>query len=84
MKVNFDFIPTQVSDVARGGRGEFWISFMSFFFSDYFEQPLLSYIANLVIVNNLTVLLNAQAQSCGNGPAISFKLRSIPASIIKI
>ena len=37
-------------------------------FLNYFEQPLLGYIAYLLIVNHLTVLPSAQAQSCGNGP----------------
>ena len=54
------------------------------FFPNYFEQPLLCYIAYLLIVNHLTMLPNAQTQSCGNEPAISFTLQCIPASIIKI
>ena len=37
-------------------------------FLNYFEQPLLGNIAYLPIVNHLTVLPSAQAQSCGNGP----------------
>ena len=37
-------------------------------FLDYFEQPLPSYIAYLLIGNHLTVLPSAQAQSCRNGP----------------
>ena len=34
----------------------------------YFEQLLLGYIAYFLIVNHLTVLPSAQAQSRGNGP----------------
>ena len=37
-------------------------------FLNYFEQPLLGYIAYLLIVNHLTVLPSAQAQSYGNKP----------------
>ena len=37
-------------------------------FLNYFEQPLLSYVAYLLIGNHLAVLPNAQAQSCRNGP----------------
>ena len=37
-------------------------------FLNYFEQLLLGYIAYFLIVNHLTVLPSAQAQSCGNGP----------------
>ena len=37
-------------------------------FLNYFTQPLLGYIAYLLIVNHLTVLPSAQAHSCGNGP----------------
>ena len=57
--------------VAEGGGGErgaaFYISFM-YFFLNYFEQSLLCYITYLLILNHLTMLPNAQAQSCGNGP----------------
>ena len=35
---------------------------------NYFDQLLLDYIAYLLIVNHLTVLLSAQAQSCRSGP----------------
>ena len=35
---------------------------------NYFDQLLLGYIAYLLIVNHLTVLPSAQAQSYGNGP----------------
>ena len=60
-----------------------------YFFPNYFEQPLLCYIAYLLLllcytVDHVTVLLKAQAQSGGNGPAISFTLQCIPASIIKV
>ena len=37
-------------------------------FLNYFEQPLFGYIACLLIVNYITVLPSAQAQSCGNRP----------------
>ena len=37
-------------------------------FFNNFEQPLLCYIAYLLISNHLTVLPNAQAQSRKNGP----------------
>ena len=35
---------------------------------NYFDQLLLGYIAYLLIVNHLTVLASAQAQSYGSGP----------------
>ena len=35
---------------------------------NYFDQLLLGYIAYLLIVNHLTVLPSAQAQSYGSGP----------------
>ena len=76
------------SGVARKGRGGGGGGILDklhvIFFPNHFEQPLLCYIAYLLIVNHLTVLLNAQAQRCGNGPAISFTLQYVPASIIKI
>ena len=37
-------------------------------FLNCFEQLLLGYISYSLIVNHLTVLPTAQAQSCGNGP----------------
>ena len=37
-------------------------------FLSCFEQPLLGYIAYLLIVNHPTVLPSAHTQSCGNGP----------------
>ena len=71
--------PYTLPDVAKEGWGAvrpkrhawgaaFWISFMQLIFLNFFEQLLLGYIAYLLIVNHLTVLPRAQAQSCGNGP----------------
>ena len=83
LSLYFDVVDTRPSSgVAKGGAA-FWITFMKFF-PNYFEQPLLCCIAYLLVVNHLTVLLNTLAQTCGNGPAISFTLQCIPASLIKI
>ena len=65
------------SGVARGGGGPprtarlgggIFDKLFVIIFLNYFEQPLLGYIADLLIVNHLTVLPSTQAQSCGNGP----------------
>ena len=63
------------SGVARGGGGGavrpgggILDKLYVIIFLNYFEQPLFSYIAYLLIGNHLTVLPSAQAQSCRNGP----------------
>ena len=64
---------------ARPGGGIFNKLYVNFFLI-YFEQPLR--MLYRLIVNHLAVVLNALAQSCGNGPVISFTLHCIPASKI--
>ena len=58
------------SGVVRGGGGGGGIldKLYVVIFLYYFQQLLLGYIAYMLIVNHLTVLPCAQAQSCGNGP----------------
>ena len=59
------------SGVARGAvrpEGCVLDKFYVIAFLNYFEQPLLSYIAYLLIGNYPTVLPSAQTQSCRNGP----------------
>ena len=51
-----------------GGGGGILDKLYVIIFPNYFEQLLLGYIAYFLIVNHLTVLPSAQAQSCGNGP----------------
>ena len=62
------FTSTQWRSKGRGGGGGILDKLYVIIFLNYFEQLLLGYIAYLLIVNHLTVLLSAQAQSCGNGP----------------
>ena len=59
----------RISGVARGGgRGGILDKLYAIICLNYFDQLLLDYIAYLLIVNHLTVLPSAQAQSYGSGP----------------
>ena len=69
------------SGVTRGRGAAFLDKIYEIFLN---KHVLICYIAYLLIVNHLTVLPDALAQSCKSGPTISFSLRCIPASIIKI